>query len=104
MNEASPISWSFKMQGIMALSSYEIEYIATSYATCQALWMEMLLEELKITKALKITLLVDKKSTIDLDNLPMSHGRRKYIERKYHFLRDRLNKNRLVVEYCKIEL
>lgn len=45
MNGASPNSWSFKMQGIMALPSCEIEYIATLYAACQALWMEMLLEK-----------------------------------------------------------
>lgn len=40
-----------------------------------------LLEELKITQALKIKLLVDNKLTIDLTNHPMSHGRSQHIEK-----------------------
>lgn len=33
----------------------------------------------------------------------MSHGRSKHIEVKYHFLRDLVNKERIVLSYCKIE-
>lgn len=41
----TPISWSSKKKGIVALSSCEVEYVAVSYVACQALWLEMLLEE-----------------------------------------------------------
>ena len=79
----------------MALSSCEAEYVAASYAACQAAWIEMLLEELKIMEPKKIKLFVDNKSAINLANHPMSHGRSKHIERRYHFLRDQVNKGKL---------
>jgi len=40
-------------------------------------------------------LLVDNKSAIDLANHPISHGRSKHTERKFHFLRDQVNKIKL---------
>lgn len=57
----------------MALLSYEAEYVAASYAACQALWIEMLLEELKIMESKKIKLYIDNMSSIDLSNHPMCH-------------------------------
>ncbi|GAU22886.1 hypothetical protein TSUD_376970 [Trifolium subterraneum] len=98
------ICWSSKKQGIVALSSCEAEYVAASYAACQAVWIEMLLKELLINNAVKVKLLVDNKSAIDLANHPMSHGRSKHIERRYHFLRDQVNRENLELEYCKSEI
>lgn len=34
----------------------------------------------------------------------MSHGRRKYIEMRYHSLRNQVGKEILKIEYCKTEL
>lgn len=65
-------------------------------------WMEILLEELKFTKIVKIMLLVDNKSEINFDNHPMSHEISKIITIKYHFLRDQVRKDRLEIEYRKI--
>ena len=104
MIEGAPISWSSRKQSIVALSSCEAEYVAASYAACQAAWIEMLLEELKIMEPKKIKLFVDNKSAINLANHPMSHGRSKHIERRYHFLRDQVNKGKLELEYCKTEV
>jgi len=72
---AAPISWSSKKQGIVALSPSEAKYVATSYAACQALWIEMLLEELNAFEVDRIKFLVDNKSAIDLANHPISHGK-----------------------------
>lgn len=52
-------------------------------------------------KPKKMNLFVDNKSTIDLENHPMCHGRSKYIEMMYHFLRDRVNKGKFELEHCK---
>ncbi|GAU51473.1 hypothetical protein TSUD_95880 [Trifolium subterraneum] len=98
------ICWSSKKQEIVALSSCEAEYVAASYAACQTFWIEMLLEELMINNAVKVKLLVDNKSAIDLANHPISHGRSKHIERRYHFLRDQVNREKLELEYCKSEI
>lgn len=34
----------------------------------------------------------------------MSHGRSKHIETKFHFLRDKVNKKKLELEFCKTEM
>lgn len=46
MIRGAQISWSTRKQSIMDLSSCESKYIDASYATYQALWIKMLLEEL----------------------------------------------------------
>jgi hypothetical protein len=97
------VCWSLKKQGIVALSSCEAKYVSTSFAACQAVWFEMLLEELMISDTVKVKPFVDNKSAIDLANHPVSHGRSKYIERRYHFLRDQVNRGKLELEYCKSE-
>ncbi|WJX39555.1 DNA helicase [Trifolium repens] len=100
----APISWCSKKQGIVALSSCEAEYVAASFAACQANWIEMLLSELKAVEVTKMKVLVDNKSAIDLANNPVSHGRSKHIERRFHFLRDQVNKEKLELEYCNTEI
>ena len=103
MIEGAPISWSSRKQSIVALSSCEAEYVAASYAACQAAWIEMLLEELRIMES-KMKLFVDNKSAINLANHPVCHGRSKHIERRYHFLRDQVNKGKLEIKHCKTEV
>lgn len=41
---SKPISWRSKKQKIVVLSSCEAGYVTTTYAICQALWLDMLLE------------------------------------------------------------
>lgn len=88
---STPISWSLKKWKIVAPSSCETEYVATLYVACQTLWLEMMLEELGVSNFEKIKLLVDNQSAIDLENYPMSYGRSKHIERRYHFLKDQVS-------------
>ncbi|BAU01413.1 hypothetical protein VIGAN_11063800, partial [Vigna angularis var. angularis] len=38
---------------------------------------------------------------INLARNPVSHGRSKHIEVKFHFLRDVVNKERIKLTYCK---
>lgn len=96
-----PISWSSRKQCIVALSSCEAEYMAASYATCQATCIKVLLEELKIMEHRKMKLFVHNKLAIDLTNHIMCHGRSKHIEMRYHFLGDQVSKRRLELEHCK---
>lgn len=88
----------------MDFSLYEADYVAASYAACRAAWIEMLVEALNIMEPRKMKLLVDNKLTIDLENHLVCHGRSKNIEIRYHFLRDQVNKGKLELEHCKIEV
>ena len=62
----APISWCSKKQDVVALSSCEAEYIISCHATCQALWLRYLLEEMHLGLKSAMQLLVDNKSTISL--------------------------------------
>ncbi|RDX77426.1 Copia protein, partial [Mucuna pruriens] len=84
----APISWCSKKQSVVALSSCEAEYIGSVEAACQSLWLEALLEEMKLQYERPVHMYVDNKSVISLSKNPVSHGKSKHIETKYHFLRD----------------
>ncbi|RDX90112.1 Copia protein, partial [Mucuna pruriens] len=67
----APVSRSSTKEPIVTLSSYKAEYIAASETTCQAVWLDALLGELKEKNSKKVKLLVDNKSAIDLVRHPM---------------------------------
>jgi len=100
MYGVAPISWSSKKQSIVALSTCEVEYVAATMSACQAVRLDTLLQELKINESDGVKLFVDNKSAINLPKNPTSHGRRKHIETRFHYLRDQVNKEKPEVEYC----
>ena len=51
-----------------------------------------------------VKLLVDSKSAIDLAKNPVSHGRSKHIETKFHFLKDQVTKGKIKLVPCKTEI
>ncbi|CAL0335161.1 unnamed protein product [Lupinus luteus] len=99
----APISWCSKKQEVIALSSCEAEYIAGCYAACQAMWLEELLREISIDVKRPVQLRIDNMSAINLSRNPVSHGRSKHIEVRFHFLRDLVNKERVEVLHCNTE-
>ncbi|KHN21173.1 Copia protein, partial [Glycine soja] len=58
-----------------------------------------LLEELNVKMSGIVELLVDNKSAIDLAKNPVSHGRSKHIETKFHFLRDQVSKGKIELKH-----
>jgi len=51
-----------------------------------------------------VELLVDSKSAIDLAKNPVSHGRSKHIDTKYHFLRDQVSRRSIKLKHCRTKL
>ncbi|CAJ2646460.1 unnamed protein product [Trifolium pratense] len=94
------VAWCSRKQPVVALSSCEAEYIAGSYAACQALWINSVLKELKIDVKKPITLQIDNQSAINLAKNPVLHGRSKHIEAIFHFLREQVNQGSLEVIHC----
>jgi len=78
----APISWCSKKQTVVALSSCEAEYIAAAETTCQCVWLEYVLDDLKLDHVKSMQLCVDNQSAINLAKNPISHGRSKHIETK----------------------
>ncbi|XP_047167115.1 secreted RxLR effector protein 161-like [Vigna umbellata] len=95
--DGAPISWSSTKELVVALFSCEVEYIAACEATCQAVWLDSLMKELKIEGRGKVRLLVDNKSAIYLTKHPTSYGRSKHIETRFHFIREQVSKRKLEV-------
>ncbi|XP_017413020.1 uncharacterized protein LOC108324590 [Vigna angularis] len=62
-----------------------------------------ILDELKIECSKPIRLMVDNRSTISQSRNPISHGRSKHIETKFHYLREQVSKEKLELVYCPIE-
>ncbi|CAJ2647569.1 unnamed protein product [Trifolium pratense] len=99
----APISWCSKKEPVVALSSCEAEYIAASLSTCQAIWLKNLIEELSQDKCESVTLRIDNVSAINLAKNPISHGKSKHIELRFHYLREQVNNGNLCLDYCKSE-
>lgn len=99
--DGAPVSWSSKKQSVVALSSCEAEYVSGCYAACQRVWLEELLRELQMILEKPVKLKMDNTSAINLARNPVSHGRSKHIEVRFHFLRDIVNKERIELCYCK---
>lgn len=100
----APVSWCSRKQSVVALSTCEAEYISACFAACQGIWLSSLLEELRAGIGTQIDLLVDNKSAIDLAKNPVSHGRSKHIETKFHYLRQQVEAGKIKLVYCKTDL
>lgn len=100
----APISWGSKKESIVALSSCEAEYVAASMSVCQVVWLDALMQEMKMKSPTAVRLLINNKSAINLAKHPIAHGRSKHIETRFHFLGDQVNKEKLKLEYCRTEL
>ncbi|KAG4924311.1 hypothetical protein JHK87_049851 [Glycine soja] len=92
---------SSKKQLVVALSTCETKYIASCSAACQALWHSSLINELKVSSDEAVELIVDNKSAIDLAKNPISHGRSKHIDTKFHFLKDQVSKGIVKLRNCR---
>ncbi|PNX85867.1 hypothetical protein L195_g041941 [Trifolium pratense] len=102
-NGGAPISWCSKKEPIVALSSYEDEYIAVSLSTCQVIWLKNLIEEISQDKCEAVTLKIDNVSAINLAKNPIAHGRRKHIELRFQYLREQVNNGNLAPIHCRSE-
>lgn len=89
---------------MVALSSCEADNIAASMSACQGVWLDTLMQELQLKQVGVVKLLVNNKFVIDLAKHPAANGRSKHIKTRFHFLRDQVNNDKLVLEYCKTEL
>ncbi|KAL0374208.1 UNVERIFIED_CONTAM: Retrovirus-related Pol polyprotein from transposon TNT 1-94 [Sesamum radiatum] len=96
------ISWKSQLQNIVALSTTEAEYIATTEAFKVAIWLEGLLKEIGFLKQ-KLTIFSDSQSSIQLCKNPVFHDRTKYIDVRYHFIRDIVNKEIINLEKISSE-
>jgi hypothetical protein len=85
---ASLISWQSTKQRIVALSSYEAEYVFVTTAASQAIWLARLLGDLKGKEAATMKLKMDSMSTLAPNKNLVFHERSKHIDIRYHFIHE----------------
>ncbi|GKD44061.1 hypothetical protein Tco_1268706, partial [Tanacetum coccineum] len=73
-------------------------YLATA-AACQAIWLRELLADVTGLKRQKVIIRVDNKSAIALLKNPVFHGRSKHIHTRYHFIRECVENEQVIVEH-----
>jgi hypothetical protein len=81
-----PVSWMSKFQNVVSLSTTEAEYMASSHACKEAIWLQGLLGEFGRMQD-KVKVLCDIQSVIHLARNPTYHSKMKHISVKYHFVR-----------------
>jgi hypothetical protein len=93
------ISWFSKNQMSVALNSTEAEYMAASMASCKSIWLCKLLIGLFDWEFKPTVIYYDNESCIKLLENPVFHDWSKHIENKYHFIRDRVHKGTIKLQY-----
>ncbi|KAM1004535.1 hypothetical protein ACFX2C_004724 [Malus domestica] len=96
---SSPISWSSNKQNTVSKSSTEAEYRALSSTTAEIDWIKQLLQFLRIDVSCPVTLFCDNLSAIALAYNPVMHQRTKHIEVDIHFVRERVAKKLLQLQF-----
>lgn len=92
------ISWSSKKQVLVARSTSEAEYRSMALSTTELLWVQSLLQEIKVPFT-KSILYCDNLSAIALTHSPVLHARTKHMELDIHIIREKVVSQTLLVEH-----
>ena len=94
-----PDTWSARKQSTISRSSTESEYKAVADATAEVMWIQTLLRELNINSPKAAKLWCDNIGAKYLSANPVFHARTKHIEVDYHFVRERVARRLLDIEF-----
>ena len=95
----SLICWSSKKQPTVSRSSTESEYRSLAAATCELMWLQMLLADLRISQYHPPILWCDNIGTTFLVANPVNYARTKHISMDYHFVREQVANKKLEVRF-----
>lgn len=93
------ISWSSKKQPTVSRSSTEAEYRSLAITSAELIWVQFLLAELHFFLSSPPVLWCDNIGATFLASNPMFHARTKHVEIDYHFVRERVAHNELLIRF-----
>jgi len=93
----APVSWHFILHSTVILSTTEAEYIALTEAMKRAIWLQRLLDDLRIDQDL-LKINCDSMSAIYLAKNKVSHARTKHIDVRFYFFREILDERDIELE------
>jgi hypothetical protein len=91
------ISWEYKKQPIVSISSTEVEYVVATTKACHAVWLKRLLMDFGYTTKEPISIFFDNNSSISLSR---NHHKRKHIDTRFHFIRELVNNGDIILKFC----
>ena len=98
--DGGAVSWSSRKQELVTLSTAEAEYIATTHAAKEAIWLHRLITKLFPTMRDPITLHCNNQAALKLATDDNHHARTKHIDVKYHFIRQVIAQGVIKLIYC----
>ena len=93
----TPVSWSSKHQGTVALSTTEAEYIFLARAAQQARWMYLWCNEIRFTQQEPAVLKGDNTGSIHLSKNTKDHHKVKHIDILHHFLCELVSEEKITI-------
>nr|GEV56423.1 retrotransposon protein, putative, Ty1-copia subclass [Tanacetum cinerariifolium] len=104
LNEGA-VTWKSSKQDTVADSTCESGYIAACKASKEATCMKNFIGDFGVvlTGQDPIEIFCDNKSAIALTKEPKDHGKSKHIERKYHFVRSKVEEGHVIVKDIRSE-
>jgi len=96
----APVVWGSKLQSTVALSTVEAEYMALSAVVQEVLFLRQLITNLDHTPARSTRMLKDNVGCIALATNPMTTGKTKHIDIRYHFIREVVKSKMVTIEFC----
>lgn len=97
------ISWNSKRQPTVALSTTEAEYMATTQAAKEAIWLRQLMTDIGCVQEKTMTIMSDNQGSIALAKNPKHHSRTKHIDVQHHFIREKVDMEEIELRYCPTE-
>jgi hypothetical protein len=90
------ISWMRKRQSVVALSTTKVEYMATTHASKEAVWLQRLCSGIGLVQQ-DVRIDCDSQSAIFLAKNPTYHSKTKHIDVQYHFVRDMVEEKKVLL-------
>ncbi|KAF5477766.1 hypothetical protein F2P56_004381 [Juglans regia] len=93
------ISWTIKKQPVMSKSKTKVEYRSLALATSELFLLRMLFQDLHIPLTSTPTMWCDNIGAISLASNLAFHALTKHVEVDYHFIRDKVVQNDIIINY-----
>ena len=96
------LSWSFKRQQIVALSTCEVEYRAQCEAGKEAIWLRQLIFQLSFqnnSSRFAVVIRCDNQGAVVLVKNSVFHARTKHIEMQHHWQKKQIAEGNIFLKY-----
>jgi hypothetical protein len=99
-----PIAWRSKLQGSVAKSTAEAEYVSAADAATEAIWLRQVMSDIDLKQRNPTIIYEDNQGCIALSKNAVKHQRTKHIDIVHHFVRERTQRNELKLLYLPTKL